>query len=102
MIEEIADEAFDERVLKSARPVLVDFRAEWCGPCQMLGPELEKIAASRPDLDVVGVDVDKAPMRAADYGITSIPAVLLFRGGAEVSRAVGFMPADALLAALGL
>ena len=102
MIEEIADEAFDERVLKSAKPVLVDFRAEWCGPCQMLGPELEKIAARRADLDVVGVDVDKAPLRAADYGITSIPAVLLFRGGVEVSRAVGFMPADALLAALGL
>jgi thioredoxin 1 len=102
MIDEIADEAFDERVLKSARPVLVDFRAEWCGPCQMLGPELEKIAASRPDLDVVGVDVDKAPMRAADYGITSIPAVLLFKGGAAVARTVGFMPADRLLAELGL
>lgn len=102
MIDEIADEAFDERVLKSARPILVDFRAEWCGPCQMLGPELEKIAASRPDLDVVGVDVDKAPMRAADYGITSIPAVLLFKGGAVVARTVGFMPADRLLAELGL
>jgi thioredoxin 1 len=102
MIEEISDEAFDERVLKSAKPVLVDFRAEWCGPCQMLGPELEKIAASRADLDVVGVDVDKAPMRAADYGITSIPAVLLFRGGEAVARTVGFMPADALLAALGI
>ncbi len=102
MIEEIADEAFDERVLKSAKPVLVDFRAEWCGPCQMLGPELEKIAASRSDLDVVGMDVDKAPMRAADYGITSIPAVLLFKGGEIAARTVGFMPADRLLAELGL
>jgi len=101
-MEEITDEMFDERVLKNSRPVVVDFRAEWCGPCQMLGPELDKIAASRSDLDVVGVDVDKAPMRAADYGITSIPAVLLFRGGAEVGRAVGFMPAERLLAALGL
>ena len=101
-MEEITDGMFGERVLKNAKPVIVDFRAEWCGPCQMLGPELEKIAASRPDLDVVGVDVDKAPMRAADYGITSIPAVLLFRNGSEAARSVGFMKADQLLAALGL
>jgi len=102
MIDEITDETFDTRVLKNEKPVLVDFRAEWCGPCQMLGPELEKIAASRPDLDVVGVDVDKAPFSAADYGITSIPAVLLFRNGAEAGRTVGFMSADRLLSTLGL
>lgn len=102
MIEEITEESFDAKVLKNEKPVLLDFRAEWCGPCQMLGPELEKIAASRPDINVFGVDVDKAPLRAADYGITSIPAVLLFRNGAEAARTVGFMPADKLLAALGL
>ncbi len=102
MIDEITDEMFDERVLKNEKPVLVDFRAVWCGPCQMLGPELDKIAASRPDLDVVGVDVDKAPMRAADYGITSIPAVILIKGGQEAGRTVGFMPAEQLLAQLGL
>lgn len=102
MIEEVTEETFDARVLKNAKPVIVDFRAEWCGPCQMLGPELERIAAARPDIDVVGVDVDKAPLRAADYGITSIPAVLLIRNGVEAARAVGFMPSDRLIAALGL
>jgi thioredoxin 1 len=101
-LEEISADTFAARVLQNPRPVLVDFRATWCGPCQMLTPELEKLAQARPDIDIVGIDVDRAPYVAADHGISSIPALLLFRNGEEVARCVGYRTADALVPELGL
>ena len=94
--------SFEAAVLKSAQSVIVDFWAKWCGPCQMLGPELEAIAASREDLKVVKVDVDESPALAAQYGVMSIPAVFLFRNGKVAASAIGYMKRDELLKTLGL
>lgn len=80
---------------------LVDFSAEWCGPCQMLGPVLDEIARDRADsLRLIKVDVDEHPELAARYGVTSIPAVFLLREGKVAAQAVGYQPKAALEAAL--
>ena len=99
---EVTTATFEAEVLKATKPTIVDFRAEWCGPCNMLGPELDAIAQARQDLAVVQVDVDKSTDLAAQFGITSIPAVLLFKDGQLAGRTVGFMPGAQLLSELGL
>ena len=95
-IREITSADFDEVVLKSQKPVLVDFNATWCGPCRMLKPVLEELAAERPDLTVVGVDVDENMDLAGEYGVFSIPCVVLIKDGAELDRSVGLVPKEAL------
>ena len=89
---ELTSGNFESEVLKSDRPVLVDFWAPWCGPCRMLAPVLAQIAQEKAEVLKVGkVNVDESPELAAKYGIASIPAVFLFRNGEVVNRSVGFM-----------
>ena len=99
-IQEIMSADFEEVVLKSETPVLVDFNATWCGPCRMLKPTLDQVAAERPDVKVVGVDIDENMDLAEEYGVFSIPCLVLFKGGAEAERSVGLVPKDAVLALL--
>ena len=100
-IREFTAADFEEVVLKSEKPVLVDFNATWCGPCRMLKPTLDELAAERPDLTVVGIDVDENMDLAEEYGVFSIPCVVLFKDGAEAERSVGLVPKEQLLALLG-
>lgn len=89
----ITDATFDEVVLQSKQPVLVDFWAAWCGPCRMVGPVIEEIATEFEGKAVVGkVDVDANQEFAAKYGVRNIPTVLIFQNGEVVGRQVGVAP----------
>lgn len=93
---EITDASFEEVVLKSDKPVLVDFWAAWCGPCRMVGPIIEQISDEYDGKAVVGkVDVDANQEFAAKYGVRNIPTVLVFKNGEVVSRQVGVSPKNA-------
>lgn len=87
----ITSDNFEEEVLKSNKPVLVDFWATWCGPCKMTAPHLEAFAESRPDIKVGKVDVDKDAPLAVKYNITAVPTFILFKEGKLVKQASGFM-----------
>ena len=92
------DASFEQEVLKSDTPVLVDFWAEWCGPCRMIGPSLEDIAKEMDGkLKVVKVNIDENPMAPTRYGVRSIPTLLLFKGGQVVDQRVGAMPKPEVL-----
>jgi thioredoxin 1 len=92
---------FQADVLSSDKPVLVDFWAEWCGPCRMVSPILDEIAGEHADkITIVKVNVDEEPALAQQYGITSIPAMQVFQGGEVVKSIIGAKPKPALLADL--
>lgn len=87
----LTDQDFEEKVLKSSIPVLVDFFAEWCGPCKMAAPVIDELAEEYKDkLLVVKMDVDQTKATAGKYGIMSIPTMVIFKEGKEVERASGF------------
>lgn len=103
VIEHATDETFEERVLSSDRPVIVDFWAAWCPPCRKVGTELEQLAAKYEGVvDVVKVDVDANPMLSAVFGIQSIPTIAFFRQGEQPRAVVGFMPMEQIEHAFGL
>jgi thioredoxin 1 len=97
----VTEQSFNQEVLQSDKPVLVDFWAAWCGPCRMVSPILDQIAAENTDkLDIVKVNVDENPQLAVDYQITSIPALKVFKGGEVIQSIVGAKPKAALEADL--
>lgn len=96
----INKENFENEVLKSEKPVLVDFFAEWCGPCRMLSPIVEEIARERHDVKVVKVNVDDEPELAAAFSVVSIPSLFVVRNGKIVKQSVGALPKAKILAML--
>jgi len=102
-MENVTEATFDEQVLKSEKPVIVDFWAEWCGPCHAIAPVLERIAEERADeLTLVKVNIDEEQGLAMRYGIQSIPTVVLFKDGEPAAAAIGAQPKGALERSLGL
>jgi len=94
----VTDDTFENEVLQAAEPTLVDFWAEWCAPCKMIGPIVEEVAQEyKGRLRVVKVDVDENPATPQSLGIMGIPTLILFKGGAEVSRIVGYRAKEALV-----
>jgi len=96
-VSKVSDKDFETEVLKSTEPVVVDFWAEWCGPCRMIAPALEEIAGTmNGKVKIVKLNVDENPATAAKYGIMSIPTLMLFKNGELASRQVGAAPKQKL------
>jgi thioredoxin 1 len=102
MADNVKTDDFDQQVLQSNQAVLVDFWAEWCGPCHAIAPVLDQIADERSDLKVVKLNIDEEPAIAQRYGVMSIPTLILFKDGEPQAAAVGAMPKSMLEERLGL
>ncbi|MGH3023063.1 MAG: thioredoxin [Gaiellaceae bacterium] len=103
MADKVTEQSWEQDVLQSDKPVLVDFWAEWCGPCHAVAPVLDRIADERADeLRVVKVNIDEEPELAQRYGILSIPTIVLFKGGQPAAAAIGAQPKRMLERSLGL
>ncbi|MGH2364448.1 MAG: thioredoxin [Chloroflexota bacterium] len=97
----VTDASFQKDVLQSGEPVLVDFWATWCQPCRMVAPIVEEIAGEQAGkMKVMKLDVDENQQTAMQYGVSSIPTLILFKGGEPVERVVGFSPKERLLSKL--
>ncbi|MCR4779871.1 MAG: thioredoxin [Ruminiclostridium sp.] len=97
MIKEVTTATFEEEVLSSDKPVLVDFNADWCGPCQMLKPTLDKLADELDNVKVVSVNIDREDDLAYKYSVSSIPCLVMFEGGNETRRSIGLKPRPELI-----
>jgi len=93
----VTNKNFDEEVLRSEKKVLVDFYADWCGPCKMLSPIIEEIANENTDIKVVKINVDEAQDIAAKYNVMSIPTLVVIKNGEEVNKSVGFISKEQVL-----
>jgi thioredoxin 1 len=103
MASAVKTETFEEEVLRSETPVLVDFWAEWCGPCHAVSPVLDRIADERPgELKLVKVNIDEERELAERYGIASIPTMILFKDGEPAAAVIGAQPKGAIERSLGL
>jgi thioredoxin 1 len=98
MLKKINEQNFDREI--ESGTALVDFYADWCGPCKMVAPIVEEIAGERPDITVGKVNVDESNALAVKYGVISIPTLIVFKDGKEAARLVGFRPKESILAAL--
>jgi len=99
----VTEATFEQEVLQSDKPVIVDFWAEWCGPCHAVAPVLEKIAEERPDeVKLVKVNIDEEQALSNRYGVMSIPTMILFKDGEPAAAAVGAQPKSMLERSLGL
>ena len=101
-IEHLNRKRFDRALSETPGPLIVDFWAEWCGPCRVVGPLLERMGSEHPELRIAKLNVDQEPGLAAEYGIRGIPTVIRFEGGVETRRASGALPYPQLLRALGI
>ena len=97
----VNNDTFKEKVLNNSKPVLVDFYADWCGPCKMLAPVVEQISAENDAFDVVKLNVDDAPDLAARYGVMSIPTLIVFKNGEAAARTVGVQTKANILKLIG-
>jgi thioredoxin 1 len=102
MADNVTEQTFEQEVLQSDSAVLVDFWAEWCGPCHAIAPVLDQIAEERDELKVVKLNIDEEPAVAQRYGVMSIPTLILFKDGEPQAAAVGAMPKSMLEQRLGL
>ena len=93
----VTDDTFEQEVLKSNIPVLIDFYADWCGPCKMLSPIVDEVASENDDIKVVKVNVDEAQNTAIKYQIMSIPTLVVIKNGNEVNRSVGVIDKDEII-----
>ena len=88
----VTDETFEAEVLKADKPVILDFWAQWCGPCKMIGPVLEEISGERDDVIIAKMDIDANPETPTKFGVRSIPTLLIFKGGESVATTMGAKP----------
>ena len=97
-VHEATDQNFNQEVLESEKPVLVDFWAEWCGPCRMMSPVIETVSEKYSEkLNVYKLDADNNQQSAVNYQITGLPCCIVFKGGQEITRIIGFRSEDALV-----
>lgn len=101
MLKHINKNEFELEVLREEKVVVVDFFAQWCGPCKMLSPILEEVQGEMQNVKIVKLDIDENPETAAKYGVTNIPTIKIFKSGKEVTTKVGFLPKQQLMDMIG-
>ncbi len=100
-VNKVNADTFKTQVLENSKTVLVDFYADWCGPCKMLSPIIDQIASESSDYDVFKLNVDEAPEVAAQYGVMSIPTLIVFKGGEVAGKTIGVQSKQNILKMLG-